>query len=177
MRRTVLFIAMSLDGYIADQAGGVGWLEGQDHAAETVDFYESFVRDVDTVVMGWNTYHQIVTQLSPSNWVYGDLKSYVITHRPLPSLDGIFFVNTEPDQLIKQLRQEPGKDIWICGGSKTVQPLLAGDWIDRFHISIIPTLLGTGIRLFETLERERKLKLVSVRESNGIVELIYERRA
>ena len=60
MRRTVLFIAMSLDGYIADQAGGVGWLEGQDHTAETADFYGSFVRDVDTVVMGWNTYqHQI----------------------------------------------------------------------------------------------------------------------
>ncbi len=177
MRKTVLFIAMSLDGYIADQAGGVGWLEGQDNAAETVDFYERFIGNVDTVVMGWNTYHQIVTQLSPSDWVYSGLKSYVVTHRSLPSLDDIFFVNTEPDRLIKQIQQKPGKDIWICGGAKVVQPLLANDLIDQYRISVIPTLLGAGIRLFETLNRERKLKLVSSEESNGMIELIYERRA
>ena len=72
MRRVVLFIAMSLDGYIADSEGGVDWLKGQDENAENVDVYSDFVKDVDTVVMGWNTYHQIVTELSPSEWIYAE---------------------------------------------------------------------------------------------------------
>ena len=81
MRDVVLFIAMSLDGYIADKNGGVGWLSGQGDADEPMDSYGTFIKDVDTVVMGWNTYHQVVTELSPGQWVYEGLKTYVITHR------------------------------------------------------------------------------------------------
>ena len=66
MRKVVLFIAMSLDGYIADRNGGVYWLSGEDENAENDDTYLSFVKDVDTVIMGWNTYHQVVEELSPS---------------------------------------------------------------------------------------------------------------
>lgn len=84
MRKVSLFIAMSLDGYIADKKGGVDWLNGQDSGTETEDGYSTFIQDVDTVLMGWNTYHQIVTQLSPDQWVYPDQTSYVFTHRQLP---------------------------------------------------------------------------------------------
>lgn len=80
MREVVLFIAMSLDGYIAESDGGVGWLSGQDADAEDQDSYSEFAQNIDTVVMGWNTYHQIVTELSPDEWVYGDFATYVITH-------------------------------------------------------------------------------------------------
>ena len=80
MRKVVLFIAMSLDGYIADSEGGVGWLKGQDEDEGDGDVYTSFLRDVDTVIMGWNTYHQVVTELSPSEWVYAGLTSCIITH-------------------------------------------------------------------------------------------------
>lgn len=57
MRKVVLFIAMSLDGYIADAHGKVDWLNGQDMSAENIDTYSVFVRDIDTVIMGWDTYH------------------------------------------------------------------------------------------------------------------------
>lgn len=72
MREVVLFIAMSLDGYIAESDGGVEWLSGQDADAEDQDSYSEFAQNIDTVVMGWNTYHQIVTELSSDEWVYGD---------------------------------------------------------------------------------------------------------
>lgn len=85
MRKVVLFIAMSLDGYIADEHGNVDWLNGQDMSVENIDTYSVFMRDVDTVIMGWDTYHQIVTELSPTEWIYANLTSYVITHRKLPS--------------------------------------------------------------------------------------------
>ena len=57
MRRVVLFIAMSLDGYIADETGGVEWLTGQGEDAESADSYGTFEKSVDTVIMGWRTYH------------------------------------------------------------------------------------------------------------------------
>lgn len=69
MRKVALFIAMSLDGYIARQSGKVDWLEGQGENEETVDSYATFIKNVDIVIMGWNTYHQIVTELSPTTWV------------------------------------------------------------------------------------------------------------
>lgn len=58
MRKIVLFIAMSLDGYIADRNGNVDWLNGQSEKEENMDAYSNFIKDVDTVIMGWNTYHQ-----------------------------------------------------------------------------------------------------------------------
>ena len=65
MRKVSLFIAMSLDGYIADNKGGVDWLEGQGDNNENMDSYSEFVKNIDTVVMGWNTYYQVATELSP----------------------------------------------------------------------------------------------------------------
>ena len=70
MRKVTLFIAMSLDGYIADSKGKVDWLEGQDENVESPDIYGEFIKDIDTVIMGRNTYDQIVTELSPDDWVY-----------------------------------------------------------------------------------------------------------
>ncbi len=69
MRKVTLFIAMSLDGYIADYQGKVDWLEGQGDDKENTNSYSEFVKEVDTVVMGWNTYNQIVTELSPNEWM------------------------------------------------------------------------------------------------------------
>lgn len=65
MRKVILFIAMSLDGYIADRNGKVDWLNSQDDHVENLNTYSIFIEGVDTVVMGWNTYHQIITELSP----------------------------------------------------------------------------------------------------------------
>lgn len=117
-RNTVLFIAMSLDGYIADANGGVDWLEGQNPEEGDGNSYDNFIREIDTVVMGWNTYRQIATELSPQQWGYEGLTSYVLTHRKIEKMDGIIFTDESPCGLIQRLRRKPGKDIWICGGSK-----------------------------------------------------------
>lgn len=80
MREVILYIALSLDGYIADENGDVGWLGGSDEEYESDEGYERFQQTVDTVVMGYNTYHQIVTELSPDKWPYPQLESYIFTH-------------------------------------------------------------------------------------------------
>lgn len=177
MRKVCLFIAMSLDGYIADQNGGVDWLRGQDDDAEEMDSYDEFSKRIDTVIMGWNTYHQIVTELSPHEWVYDPFITYVFSHHAPASSERIRFVNTDPGKLVKQLKEEKGKDIWICGGADLVGQLMNENLIDEYHITIIPTLLSGGIRLFETVGGQPiRLRLLDTNVSNGMVELVYVRK-
>ena len=175
MRRVVLFIAMSLDGYIADQDGGVEWLAGQDKEAETADSYGDFEKGIDTVIMGWRTYRQITEELSPDHWVYENLQCYVLTHRDCPSAAKVTFLAEDPCALVRSLQEREGRDIWICGGADIVRQLMEQDLIDIYHISVIPTILGGGIRLFADFPRQRRLYLETIRSSNGIVEMIYRR--
>ena len=126
--------------------------------------------------MGWDTYNQIVTELSPTEWVYANLTSYVITHKNLSSKNEIFFTGKSPSNLVKELKNKEGKGIWICGGANIVQQLVQTDMIDEYYISVIPIILGSGIRLFGTTPEEIKLKLISTQNYNGIAELIYTRR-
>lgn len=111
MRKVVLYIAMSLDGYIADSNGKVNWLHGHSDNEKDIDTYSTFIKDVDTIVMGWNTYYQITTELSPNEWIYENLTSYIITHRLLSSTDNIKFVQDNPCNIVKNLKQEQGKAI------------------------------------------------------------------
>ena len=176
MRKVILFIAMSLDGYLADSEGKVGWLGGQGNDEEMVDTCSEFVTHVDTVVMGWNTYNQIITELSPEEWVYSGLTSYVVTHRDCVSAERIRFVNENPCSLISELKNREGKDVWICGGADIVRQLMAEDLIDVYYISVIPMLLGKGIRLFGGSGTEIPLRLIKTQSYDGITDLIYERR-
>ncbi|MBX9188592.1 dihydrofolate reductase [Bacteroides sp. K03] len=176
MRNVILFIAMSLDGYIADRQGGVEWLYGEDAKTEVPDTYGTFVRDIDTVIMGWNTYHQIVTELSPHDWIYKGMDCYVVTHREMEQKADIHFTDEPPCELVRRLKRSTGKGIWICGGADIVQQLLNEGLVDMFHISVIPVLLGGGIRLFNTLEMQARLQLVRTQHYNGIVEMVYKRK-
>ena len=176
MRKVSLFIAISLDGYIADREGGVNWIIGQGDENYNIDSYSEFVKDIDTVIMGWNTYHQIVNELSPNNWIYKDFTTYVVTHKSEISSDKIHFTNENPVELVKKLGEENGKDIWICGGANIIHQLIEEDIIDCYYITIIPTILGIGIRLFKESENEIKLKLIKTQSHNGMVDLVYLKR-
>lgn len=91
------------------------------------------------------------------------------------SLDG-YIADENPAELLRRLKEKPGKDIWICGGANLITQLMKEKLIDRYYITVIPTLLGKGIRLFEELESEQKLSLVKTQHYNGMVDLVYEIR-
>lgn len=203
MRKIILFIAMSLDGYIADADGRVDWLTEQESEAEDsrsdirdnehfselggsqydteedTDPYEKFIKNVDTIIMGFKTYHQVATDLSPGQWPYTEQKTYVITHRTdlLKKGDSsVEFTGENPYDLVNRLKHKSGKNIWICGGANVIQQLIEKDCIDEYYISVIPIILGDGIRLFEKNTTRIPLKLVRTGNYNGIAELIYVRR-
>lgn len=176
MRKTTLYIAMSLDGCIADENGSVDWLDGDGSEPDAAGSYADFIQDIDTVIMGRRTYDQVTGTLSPNNWPYDGRQTYVITHQLLPDQPGITFTSEAPATLVRRLQAEKGRGIWILGGAHIAQALLAEGFIDRLQITIIPTLLGGGVRLFDHLPAEEPLRLLHTRQDNGMVELTYEKR-
>ena len=176
IRKTILYTAVSLDGFIADKNGGIEWLEKQDIGPEGQESYENFIQTVDTVVMGYTTYHQITTELSAGFWPYEGKMTYVMTHRAMEDKENIKFVNSPLDQFISALKDRPGKDIWICGGAETAGQLIRKDRIDCYWITVIPVILGKGIRLFDGENPELQLRLISAESYNGMTDLVYQRR-
>ncbi|MBS6216184.1 MAG: dihydrofolate reductase [Clostridiales bacterium] len=176
MGKTVLYLAVSVDGYLADERGGVSWLAGDGSEPDAPGSYPAFLGTVDAVVMGWTTYHRLVTELSPDRWPYEGRPCYVVTLRKEVDREGIFFWNGELTVLADQLKAEHGGNVWICGGASVAGQLLKEGRVDRLWLSIIPTVLGKGVRLFPELSQELPLKLVGTERWNGIVDLVYEKR-
>ncbi len=176
MKKVVAYIATSVDGYVADKNGGVGWLSGDGSDSENFGSYPEFIETVDTVILGYKTYHHIVSELSPENWPYEGKTSYVLSHKKLENTGGINFTDEELTSLISRLKLEEGKNIWICGGANIIKQLHEKNLIDTYCLSVIPTILGSGTALFKEGEKEVKLKLISTTSYNGIVDLVYEKR-
>lgn len=171
LRKVVLYIAMSLDGYIADKNGSVDWLEGYDSGGS----YSEFINTVDTVIMGNTTYRQIITELSPNEWVYKGLAGYVITHDTSRKDENVTFYSGSPCAFVEDIKRNSGGNIWICGGADIAGQLMSGGLIDIFHISVIPVILGGGVRLFAASGKEIRLKLLEEKVCNGIAEVVYEK--
>src|SRR5574344_287713 len=176
MRKVILYVAVSLDGYIADAQKSVHWIKGQDDSAEMLDTYTPFFASVDTVIMGKRTYDQILTELSLERWPYTEAESDVFTPELLVATENIKFVSGTLCQLVNDLRPGAGKNIWICGGANVVNQLIRANLIDIFHIATIPTILGSGIKLFGEIESIQNLRLIDTTIYNGIIEAVYERR-
>ncbi|MDD3477409.1 MAG: dihydrofolate reductase family protein [Candidatus Izemoplasmatales bacterium] len=175
MRKIVLYIAMSLDGYLADPKGGVSWLVGDGSNPHHEGTYESFLATVGSIVMGSTTYHQLRYELSPDHWPYDQIQTYVLSHQPSEALDTVTLINTPIVPFLTELKSMEGKDIWLVGGANVLHQALENPTlIDRYHIAIIPRILGDGIRLFSNGIASIPLRWIRSEEYNGIVELIYE---
>lgn len=144
MREIVLYIAASLDGYIADPNGNIDWLLAYD---ATQSDYAAFLDTVDTIIMGHTTYTQLTTQLSPDVWPYADKEVYVASHQTHPISNLVTFVK-DPVKLVTQLKEEEGKVIWIVGGGKIIASLFDAKLIDTLILTTVPVSIGKGIPLF-----------------------------
>ncbi|NOT41799.1 MAG: dihydrofolate reductase [Alphaproteobacteria bacterium] len=151
-----VYIAQSLDGYIARPDGGIDWLRPFDD----VDYgYSAFTREIGTVVMGRASYE---LARSFGEWPYADMRSLVITSRPLDDAPPtVARVGADVPRLVTALRAAGAKDTWIMGGAQTINTFLAAEAIDRIDLLTVPVLLGGGVRLFADSRPETQLKLVS----------------
>ncbi len=176
MSKTILYIAMSLDGYIATNSDDVSWLSGDGSEKENMGSYDEFIESVSDIIMGYQTYNIIDTKLSPNEWVYKGKNCYVLTNKTLQSNEKATFTNKDIKELINSIKENSTKNIWICGGGNIASQFIEKDLIDEYYITIIPTILGSGVKLFNHITNEKKLKLQKINRYNGIVDLVYTKR-
>jgi len=175
-RNIILYIATSLDGYIARNNGAVDWLSGNSDNPNVDTGYDKFYSTVDTVVMGRTTYEQVINELSPDIWAYEGKKCYVATTKKYKSDNRVEFISENIAIFIKNLKIQKGMGIWLVGGGKLIDQFIKQNLIDKYIISIIPTILGGGIPLFLEKNPEIKLKLIETKNIDGIVELTYVKK-
>lgn len=171
-RKVVLFIASSLDGYIATKEESLEWLfkvEGEGDNG-TSEFFDT----IDTVLMGKTTYDWIIKHEGDSSWSYSDKDCYVFTRSSVADTEQVKFINPNIPEFVNELKKQEGKNIWLVGGGKLLYSFLKENVVDEIIITIAPTLIGKGIPLFEDGDYHLELLLKGIRQFNQFVELHYE---
>jgi dihydrofolate reductase len=174
-RKLKLFIAMSLDGYLAGEDDNLDFLSSVEKKGEDYG-YAAFTSTIDTYIIGRKTYEVIKGMMKgeqlPQVQQYD---CYVITRGKEEERDGISFRNDLP-KLVNSLKSKEGKDIYCDGGGEVIRILLEHQLIDEMIISIIPVLLGKGKRLFLEQPTFQKLEhLGTINFDTGLVQLHYKR--
>lgn len=168
--KTTLYVATSVDGFIATEDGGVEWLDDFQDDAERGRF-EEFFASVDCLVMGATTYEQV---LGFGEWPSGRTPTYVVTGRDLPlATEAVELFDGPVDELARQL-EERYDHVWLVGGAQLAQSYLAANEVNELRLNIVPVLLGSGISLFGDSGQRRGLDLTDVAtRENGLVEVQY----
>jgi dihydrofolate reductase len=172
-RKVILYIATSLDGYIAKPNDDLSFLaiveqDGQDYG------YADFVKSVDTVIVGRKTYDKVISM--GIDFPHTDKDTYIFTRTPGPNVGSVKFYTGDLKELVDRLKSEKGKNIFCDGGAELVHELLKNDLIDEFIISVIPVLVGSGTKLFKDGRPEQKLELISTKQfEKGLTQLHYKR--
>ncbi|PYZ94871.1 hypothetical protein CR194_04925 [Salipaludibacillus keqinensis] len=170
-RNIVLFIATSLDGYIATNDEKLDWLfevEGEGDNGIS-DFYQT----VDTVLMGRRTYDWISQDDHIVEYPYKDKQSYVFTRSRVEKNEHVQFIQQDIEGFIYQLKSEPGKDIWLIGGGELLTSFLEKELVDEIIMTVAPKIIGEGIPLFNRGKHRLNLSLEGVQTFNQFVELHY----
>lgn len=172
--KSSVFIATSLDGFIARKNGDLDWLPGSDGQTGEDLGYEQFIASVDTLVMGRNTYELVQTF---GEWPYGGKRVVVLSSRfpkiPERLAEGVEGSSASPAELMRQLQRSGSTHVYVDGG-KTIQSFLGANLIQEITITRIPVLLGEGIPLFGPLAGDIKLRHESTKAfDSGLVQSRY----
>ena len=170
-QKIIIYIAISLDGFIAKEDGSLDWLTKYNNSEEDYGFVELYDR-IGTVLVGGSTYRQVGDPFKGK-------EAYVFTRKePEQKADNIHFVSGDVKEVLNNLKLGNNKNIWLVGGAALVDQFLSANLIDEYIITIIPTLLGRGIQLFQGENPESNLELLNVKSyDSGLVQLHYVKRA
>lgn len=171
-RKVIVFIAMSLDGYIARENGDIDWLLELSPSDPGDYGYWEFEKRIDTAIMGKATYDQL-PELSES-FPYRGKKCYVFSRTASGRDQNAEYVSGDIGAFVEALRRRPGKDIWLVGGSELIEGFMDAGAVDEFMIGVIPVLIGRGIPLFRKNSRELRLQLKKHFPFDSGVMLHYE---
>ena len=171
-RKIIVHIATSADGYIARPDGDLEWLTSRP-APEGFYGMNDFMKSVDTMLLGRITYEESL-RLGAK---FDSTSKTIVFSRAAPPADiprGVEFVNEDVGALVRRLRTQSGKDIWLMGGGELIASFLDAQAIDEFVISVVPVFIGDGVPLIARRHRHVKLELLATqRFEDGLVQLHY----
>lgn len=178
MKKVILDLAVTLDGFIEGPNGEIDWCIMDDD----MDF-DGFLSGIDTIFYGRVSYEawgnfQPDENASPAEKVLWDgvhsKKKYVFSSQNIKD-DNAVFINSDISQKVNEIKKQSGKDIWLYGGASLIKTFIQLNLIDIYRISVHPTVLGNGKPLFEDLKERIELKLLKTNVfKSGVVQLIYE---
>ncbi len=170
MRKIILGLAVSLDGYIEGPNGEYDWcLTDQDYGMS------AFFKRIDSIFMGRKSYELALSMGDEAMPGFPKLKEYVFSN----TLDSVkieaILINGDVARRVKEIKNEPGKDIWLFGGAGLTTSLMNLGLVDELGLAVHPILLGSGKYLFNQIDRRIQLKLMDTKTySSGLVSLTYD---
>ena len=171
MKKVIVYIACSLDGYIAKPNDDLGFLSMVERPGEDYGYGE-FIRTIDTVIVGSKTYEWVKKHVP--EFSHADKRAFVITRTPRPASGKTQFYTGDLKALVEELKQQGGKNIFVDGGAEVVNELLSLRLVDEITVSYIPILLGRGTSLFKPGIPEQVLELISSKSfESGLVQVTY----
>lgn len=175
MSNVVLYIASSIDGYIAKSDSNLDWLESIPNPSSGDYGYQQLIDSVHAIVMGRKTYDKLLSM--DIEWPYANLQCLVVSNKTdsVATTPNTVFVAENITQLIIDLKKRSNKDIWLVGGGQLIASFLKHGLLDKMILTIIPKTLGNGIPLFPSdINLETNWKLVSAQSfDTGVVNLTY----
>lgn len=170
-RKLVLYIAASLDGYIATEEHNLDWLFAVE--GEGDNGYSAFYDTVDTILIGRITYDWIMDH-EKGAFPYKGKECYVFSRTKKDDNEHVAFVSDDVVEFAKDLKSKDGKSIWLVGGGNLLNTFIQEKLVDEIIVTIAPVLIGKGIPLFGNNSFQTPLTLTSINRFNQFVELWYE---
>ncbi|QPQ30637.1 dihydrofolate reductase family protein [Lysinibacillus sp. JNUCC 51] len=169
-REIILYIATSVDGFIAKEDDDLQWLEEAEGEGDAG--YSDMYQSIDTIIMGKRTYDWVVDHIE--SFPYNDKKCYVFTTSHSGENEHVEFVNEDVVAFTKKLREQEGSKIWMVGGAGILDAFMKEQLIDELIITVTPHLLGSGIPLFKDNNPFQDLKLVNTQRYGQMVQMHYK---
>jgi dihydrofolate reductase len=178
MKKVILDLAVTLDGFIEGPNGEIDWCIMDDD----MDF-DGFLSGIDTIFYGrvsyetWGNFQPDTNADLAEQMLWETVhskKKYVFSSQNKQDNNAVF-INSDIANSVNEIKKQPGKDIWLYGGASLIKTFIQLNLIDIYRISVHPTVLGNGKPLFEDLKERIELKLLKTNVFNsGVVQLIYE---
>ncbi len=169
MRKVILGLAVSLDGFIEGPKGEYDWcFTDQDYGMK--EFFER----IDSIFIGRKSYELLHKTEGNTSWMPAKLKEYVFSTTLTTVVENAILISSDIKKEVERIKNEPGKDIWLFGGASLTSSLLSEGLIDELWLAVHPILLGSGKPLFSGIKDRVHLQLVNSKTySTGLVSLTY----